>query len=263
MLLRLVRLALFPSVASTTFCLGFRDPSACSGETARTNSILLSARPSSPTARTAGSGRRCTTCPVGQVNGILAKLSADLDGRRVRGIPPLCPRLSAGPSPAALGPVRHRVPKDAAPHGRVLAPQRPARVRDPVPGADLAHPWREFGVAVAGQVGEDVVLDLVAQVAGEHVEEEPPSMFAEPWIWRRYHWPRVSPSSCSSSYKKVWTSPGKWPQKITVCAQMLRSPFAVTLPTRQGSAEGPASRGRGRSPWPPGARLCGPGRPGR
>ncbi|WP_191971465.1 hypothetical protein [Streptomyces luteolifulvus] len=45
-------------------------------------------------------------------------------------------------------------------------------------------------------------------------------MFAEPWIWRRYHWPRVSPSIWSSV--KVRTSPGKWPQKMTVWAQMLR-----------------------------------------
>jgi hypothetical protein len=73
MLLRLVRLALFPSVASTTLCFGFRDPSACSGETARTNSSSGSACPSSPTARTAGSGRRCTTRPVEQVKGILAE----------------------------------------------------------------------------------------------------------------------------------------------------------------------------------------------
>jgi hypothetical protein len=48
MLLRLVRLAVFPGVASTTLCFGFGDPSACSG-------------------------RRCTTCPVEQVKGIFAE----------------------------------------------------------------------------------------------------------------------------------------------------------------------------------------------
>jgi hypothetical protein len=54
-----------------------------------------------------------------------------------------------------------------------------------------------------------------------------PDRFAEPIIWRTYHWPRVSPSSCSSG--KVSTPSGKCPQKITACAQKLRTVLATRL----------------------------------
>jgi hypothetical protein len=46
-------------------------------------------------------------------------------------------------------------------------------------------------------------------------------------ICRTYHCPRVSPSSCSSG--NVSTPSGKCPQKITACAQKLRTQFATKL----------------------------------
>ncbi len=55
----------------------------------------------------------------------------------------------------------------------------------------------------------------------------PPERFAEPSICRTYHCPRVSPSSCSSG--NVSTPSGKCPQKITACAQRLRTQFATKL----------------------------------
>jgi hypothetical protein len=37
--------------------------------------------------------------------------------------------------------------------------------------AQFAYAWRDLCVSVAGQVGVEVVLDLVAEVAAEYVEE--------------------------------------------------------------------------------------------
>lgn len=76
-------------------------------------------------------------------------------------------------------------------------------------------------------------------------------MFAEPRACRRYHSPRDSPSISSSV--KDSAPAGKWPQKMTLCAQMLRVTLAVRLPSRQGRADGPASSGkkRARAAWPP------------
>src|SRR5260221_10209988 len=65
----------------------------------------------------------------------------------------------------------HGEAENAAPSGAVLPPQRAGDIRDAVPGAEFAHVRGDLGVAVAGQVGERVVLDLVAEVAAEDMEQ--------------------------------------------------------------------------------------------
>ena len=55
----------------------------------------------------------------------------------------------------------------------------------------------------------------------------PASKLALPSIWRRYHWPRVSP--IMSVFVNFSAPSGKCPQKITALAQMLRITLATTL----------------------------------
>ena len=57
------------------------------------------------------------------------------------------------------------------PRARDLAEQRPAVVGEPVPLEHLADLPGDLAVPVARQVREDVVLDLVGQVAAQHVEQ--------------------------------------------------------------------------------------------
>jgi hypothetical protein len=66
---------------------------------------------------------------------------------------------------------RQRVAQDPPHDLPVLARQRPRGVRQPVALADLLHARRQLGVAVARDVREQVVLDLVRQVPGHDVEE--------------------------------------------------------------------------------------------
>src|SRR5947209_5070344 len=56
-------------------------------------------------------------------------------------------------------------------HHRPLLPKRSGVVREVVALADLAHPGRDLAVARARHVGIQVVLDLVAEVAADHVEQ--------------------------------------------------------------------------------------------
>src|SRR4051812_28952756 len=60
---------------------------------------------------------------------------------------------------------------DLTHHAAELPVQRAGVVRDAVALADLADLGRDLRVAVGRQVGEQVVLDLVAEVAGHDVEE--------------------------------------------------------------------------------------------
>src|ERR1700757_767103 len=54
--------------------------------------------------------------------------------------------------------------------GAELLRQRAAVVRDAVPFADLLHLGRNLGIPTGRQVGEQVVLDLVRQVAGQQMK---------------------------------------------------------------------------------------------
>jgi hypothetical protein len=72
----------------------------------------------------------------------------------------------------------------------------------------------------------------------------PPSRFAEPRIWRKYHSPRVS-SAVSSSENSCVPS-GKWPQKMIVNAQRLRVRLAVALPAMVNRNPGPDNAGNSR-----------------
>src|SRR5690348_7799000 len=55
---------------------------------------------------------------------------------------------------------------------RAELPREGARiVRNAVARAKRPHARRRFGIAIARQIGEEVVLDLVAQVSAEHVEQ--------------------------------------------------------------------------------------------
>ena len=62
-------------------------------------------------------------------------------------------------------PLRQREPEDLPHDAAELLVQRPGVVGEPVALADLAHLDRDLGVAVRRQVGEEVVLDLVREVA--------------------------------------------------------------------------------------------------
>ncbi len=55
----------------------------------------------------------------------------------------------------------------------------------------------------------------------------PPSKLALPSIWRRYHWPLVSP--IMSVLVNFSAPSGKWPQKMTALAHTLRITLAVAL----------------------------------
>ena len=58
----------------------------------------------------------------------------------------------------------------------------------------------------------------------------PASKLALPSIWRRYHWPLVSPTM---SVLVNFSAPsGKCPQKITALDQMLRITLAIALAVR-------------------------------
>src|SRR5437763_1979209 len=62
------------------------------------------------------------------------------------------------------------VAQDLADDGPELLRQPTAVVRQAVARADLPHLRGDLRVTVCRQVGEHVVLDLVAQVAGQNVE---------------------------------------------------------------------------------------------
>src|SRR6476659_4392573 len=55
----------------------------------------------------------------------------------------------------------------------------------------------------------------------------PPSKFALPSIWRRYHWPFVSP--IMSVLVNFSAPSGKWPQKMTAFVHTLRITLASAL----------------------------------
>ena len=55
----------------------------------------------------------------------------------------------------------------------------------------------------------------------------PPSKLALPSIWRRYHWPLVSP--IMSVLVNFSAPSGKCPQKMTALAHTLRITLAVAL----------------------------------
>src|SRR5215213_3413780 len=74
--------------------------------------------------------------------------------------PGLGPRLAA----------RERQAQDRALHHSELLMERPGVVGQLVALADLAHLGSDLAVARRGHVGVQVVLDLVAQVAADHVE---------------------------------------------------------------------------------------------
>src|SRR5689334_15522304 len=65
---------------------------------------------------------------------------------------------------------RQRMAEDAREHAAVLGPEPAAVVAHAVARADFAHARGDVGVARRRQVGEQVVLDLVAEVAGQPVE---------------------------------------------------------------------------------------------
>ena len=65
----------------------------------------------------------------------------------------------------------HGESADLAHHGGELLRQRALVVRDAVALADLLHLDRDLRVAERGDVGEQVVLDLVRQIAGQDVEQ--------------------------------------------------------------------------------------------
>src|SRR5512139_3694119 len=76
-------------------------------------------------------------------------------------------RVVAGPG------VRQGELPDRAERLAVLPVQRARGVRDAVVLAQLAHTQRDLAVPVARQVGEEVVLDLEAEVAAHDVQQRP------------------------------------------------------------------------------------------
>ena len=55
----------------------------------------------------------------------------------------------------------------------------------------------------------------------------PASKLALPSIWRRYHWPLLSPTM--SVLVNLSAPSGKWPQKMTALAQTFRITLATAL----------------------------------
>src|SRR5882757_894756 len=81
---------------------------------------------------------------------------------------------------------RQRQPDELAHHLQVLGGQPSAGVGQAVLGAQRADLGGDLGVPVAGQVGEQVVLDLEAEVPGHQVEER-----ATVQVGRAEHLPQV------------------------------------------------------------------------
>src|SRR5258705_13318391 len=54
--------------------------------------------------------------------------------------------------------------EDAIPDACGLVSQRAGVVREVEPLAEVTYPWGDLGIPIAGQVGEQVVFDLVTQV---------------------------------------------------------------------------------------------------
>src|SRR5258706_15958414 len=82
------------------------------------------------------------------------------------------PRLHGGetePEPARRA--RERQSQDLPRRGSELAAERARVVRKSVLLGERTYAGRQLGVAIAGQVREEVMLDLMAQVPGENVEE--------------------------------------------------------------------------------------------
>src|SRR5215218_3852395 len=79
-------------------------------------------------------------------------------------------RLRRGPRLLAIA-IRQRQPHDLLHDAAELLVQRSAVVRQPIALADLAHLDRQLAVAMRRDVREQVVLDLVAEVAAHDVEE--------------------------------------------------------------------------------------------
>jgi hypothetical protein len=73
-------------------------------------------------------------------------------------------------------------------------------------------------------------------------KRRPPLRLAEPSSWRWYHWPRVS-FAVSSSLNSCVPS-GKWPQKMIVNDQRLRTMLAVALPASGKTKSGPERAGK-------------------
>ena len=135
---------------------------------------------------------------------------------------------------------RQRQLDDLAHDAAELPGQRAAVVRDAVALADLPHLARDLRVAVRRDVGEQVVLDLVAGCrtgCGTACRRSgSPSRAAGGSTTRRASRPRSPP----------WRTPassGKWPQKMIMNDHRLRTRFAVTLPANTNGANGPASSG--------------------
>ena len=137
--------------------------------------------------------------------------------------------------------VGQREAEHLLPRGGDLLGQRAARVRQAVALEELPDLRCDLRVAVAGQVGEEVVLDLGERLPVMRCMSGLPVMFAEPSIWRRYHSPRVSPSI--EVFSKVSTPSGKWPHMITECVHRLRTRFAVTFAASVVRKDGPESSG--------------------
>ena len=90
--------------------------------------------------------------------------------------------------------------------------------------------------------GIQVVLDLVAQVAADHVEQRAALDVGRAESWRTYQPPRDS--SSTSSWLNVYVWSGKWPQKMIAFDHTLRTMFAVKLALRVALNDSPLERGQ-------------------
>ncbi len=142
---------------------------------------------------------------------------------------------------------REREPHDLAAHLAELPVQRPGVVRQPVALADLPHLPRDLGVAAGRHVGEQVVLDLVAEVAGEDVEQR-----RRPVEVRRSEdlaaIPLAAGLVAGLLLGELIVPSGKCPQKMIANDQRLRARLAVALPASTSGAWGPRAAGTARSP---------------
>src|SRR4051795_690250 len=73
--------------------------------------------------------------------------------------------------PRSAASVRQSEPADLAHDAAELLAQGAAVVGNAVALADLAHLGRDLAVAIGRQVGKEVMLDLMAEIAREDVED--------------------------------------------------------------------------------------------
>ena len=98
-------------------------------------------------------------------------------------------------------------------------------------------PWVRSVVAIARQIREEVMFDLVRQVAGHEVHGGAPGDVGRPSIWTQV--PLAPGFALDRVLAKVCTPSGKCPHMMTEWVHRLRTRLAVRLAVSVVRADGP------------------------